>query len=61
MANMLCLDFDDTVVLKDIAAQVLERFAPPSWMDLRLRRRSGELSLEQSWSSRSRWQNHAKG
>lgn len=47
MANMLCLDFDDTVVLKDIAAQVLERFAPPGWKDLRIRRRSGELSLEQ--------------
>ena len=47
MANMLCLDFDDTVVLKDVAAQVLDRFAPPDWKELRLRRRAGELSLEQ--------------
>lgn len=44
---MLCFDFDDTIVLEDIASQVLERFAAPSWKDLRAKRRTGELTLEE--------------
>jgi len=47
MARMLCIDFDDTVVLDDVAGQILERFAAKAWKDLRTRRRAGELTLEE--------------
>jgi 2-hydroxy-3-keto-5-methylthiopentenyl-1-phosphate phosphatase len=43
----ICIDFDDTVVTRDIAGQILERFAGDGWPALRERRRAGELTLEQ--------------
>lgn len=47
MANVICIDFDDTIVERDIAAQLLERFAHSSWRELRERRRETGMSLEQ--------------
>ena len=47
MGGTICIDFDDTVVKRDIAAQILERFAGPQWQTLRERRRAGEFTLEQ--------------
>lgn len=47
MANILCLDFDDTIVLDNTMRQVLERFAPPEWRGLEQRYRRGEMSVEQ--------------
>jgi len=43
----ICIDFDDTIVTRDIAGQILERFAGAGWPELRDRRRAGELTLEQ--------------
>jgi len=47
MGATICIDFDDTVVRRDIAAQILERFAAPEWHDLRAQRQAGEMTLEQ--------------
>jgi 2-hydroxy-3-keto-5-methylthiopentenyl-1-phosphate phosphatase len=47
MAAVLCIDFDDTVVEQDIAAQILERFAASGWRTLRADMAAGRLSLEQ--------------
>lgn len=47
MASVLCIDFDDTLVDRDIALAILERFAHSSWRDLHVQRRAGQLTLEQ--------------
>ncbi len=47
MANILCLDFDDTVVLENTARLVFERFAAPAWRDFEGEYHAGRLSVEQ--------------
>lgn len=47
MANILCLDFDDTVVLENTARLVFERFAAPGWRDFEAEYHAGRLSVEQ--------------
>jgi 2-hydroxy-3-keto-5-methylthiopentenyl-1-phosphate phosphatase len=47
VANVICLDFDDTIVLDNTARQLFDRFAAPGWRDLESRLRAGELSVEQ--------------
>ncbi len=47
MANIICLDFDDTIVLDNTARQVFERFASPGWESLSERKSRGELTVEQ--------------
>ena len=47
MANVLCLDFDDTIVLDNTARQIFERFAAPAWRDQEERYQAGQLSVEQ--------------
>lgn len=47
MANIICLDFDDTIVLDNTARQIFERFAPPGWEELGERKARGELTVEQ--------------
>ncbi|MEO8541342.1 MAG: HAD-IB family phosphatase [bacterium] len=47
MANILCLDFDDTVVLENTARLIFERFAKPSWREFEAEYHRGRLSVEQ--------------
>jgi HAD superfamily phosphoserine phosphatase-like hydrolase len=47
VANILCFDFDDTMVLDNTTRQLFERFAPPEWRDLEARYHAGECSVEQ--------------
>lgn len=47
MANILCLDFDDTIVLENTARLVFERFATPGWRDFEADYHAGRLSVEQ--------------
>lgn len=47
MAAVLCLDFDDTVVLDNTARQLFERFAALGWREAEARYHAGELSVEQ--------------
>lgn len=47
MANLLCLDFDDTIVLDNTARQLFERFADPAWRGFEDRYHAGGLSVEQ--------------
>ncbi len=47
MANLICLDFDDTIVLDNTMRQIMERFAPPSWHEVAERHGRGEMSVEQ--------------
>ena len=47
MANILCLDFDDTIVLDNTARQLFERFAAPEWREHEARYQAGKLSVEQ--------------
>ena len=47
MANIICLDFDDTIVLDNTAQQVFERFADPKWRDFEAQYHAGRLSVEQ--------------
>jgi 2,3-diketo-5-methylthio-1-phosphopentane phosphatase len=47
VARVLCLDFDDTVVLDNTMRQILDRFADPSWRDLEARYRAGGFTVEQ--------------
>lgn len=51
MANLVCLDFDDTIVLDNTMRQILERFAGPSWREVEERYRRGEMSVEQQNSA----------
>ncbi len=47
MANILCLDFDDTIVIENTARLVFERFAAPEWRDFEAEYHAGRLSVEQ--------------
>ena len=47
MANVICLDFDDTIVLDNTARQIFERFAAPAWHDAEVAYQAGALSVEQ--------------
>ena len=48
MANLLCLDFDDTLVMENTFRQVIERFVPrPAWDEYRAQR-PAEMTVEQS-------------
>jgi 2-hydroxy-3-keto-5-methylthiopentenyl-1-phosphate phosphatase len=47
VANIICLDFDDTVVLDNTARQVFERFADPAWHDDEAAYHAGRLSVEE--------------
>ena len=47
MANILCLDFDDTIVMENAARLVFERFAAPHWREFEARYHDGQLSVEQ--------------
>ncbi len=47
VANIICLDFDDTIVLDNTARQIHERFAAPGWLALGERKARGELTVEQ--------------
>ncbi len=47
MANVLCLDFDDTIVLDNTARQLFEGFAAPGWKDAEAAYHDGKLSVEQ--------------
>lgn len=47
VANIICLDFDDTIVLDNTARQIFERFAAPGWEALAARKARGELTVEQ--------------
>jgi len=47
VANILCLDFDDTIVLDNTARQIFERFAAPQWREHEARYQAGKLTVEQ--------------
>ncbi len=47
MAAVICLDFDDTVVLDNTADQILEQFAAPAWRDLHAGYNAGRMTVEQ--------------
>ena len=47
MANILCLDFDDTIVLENTARLVFERFAAPEWREREAEYKAGRLTVEQ--------------
>lgn len=47
MANVLCLDFDDTIVLDSISDALMARFAAEDWSHLKDAYRRGEMSVEQ--------------
>ena len=47
MANVMCLDFDDTIVLDNTARQIFERFAAEEWRDAEAAYHAGRLSVEQ--------------
>lgn len=48
MANVICLDFDDTIVLENTTRQIHARFAAPGWEEAERRRARGELTVEQA-------------
>jgi 2-hydroxy-3-keto-5-methylthiopentenyl-1-phosphate phosphatase len=47
VANLICLDFDDTITLDNTARQLFERFAAPGWQELEAKLRAGDLTVEQ--------------
>lgn len=47
MAKVVCIDFDDTIVLDNIARGVFERFASPAWREAEAEYHAGALSVEQ--------------
>jgi 2-hydroxy-3-keto-5-methylthiopentenyl-1-phosphate phosphatase len=47
VANVLCLDFDDTITLDNTARRLFERFAAPGWRDAEAAYHRGELTVEQ--------------
>lgn len=47
MAAVICLDFDDTVVLDNTARQIFERFAAPGWREHEAAYSAGRISVEQ--------------
>lgn len=47
MTGILCIDFDDTVVMGNVMREVLGRFAGPGWRDLEASYHRGEMTVEQ--------------
>ena len=47
MANVICLDFDDTIVMDNTARQLFERFASAQWRDAEAEYHGGRLTVEQ--------------
>jgi len=47
VAAILCLDFDDTVILENLTRALLERFAEPGWRDFERQYHDGRLSVEE--------------
>jgi len=47
VANILCLDFDDTIAVENMARRVFERFAGPRWAEVEADSRRQGLSIEQ--------------
>ncbi|MEZ4481611.1 MAG: hypothetical protein R3B97_10740 [Dehalococcoidia bacterium] len=47
MANVICLDFDDTVICNNLTRAVLEAFAAGEWREDEARYERGEISVEQ--------------
>lgn len=47
MASIICLDFDDTIVLENTARLLFERFAAPSWREFESEYHAGRLTVEQ--------------
>ena len=47
MANVICLDFDDTVICNNLTRAVFEAFATDEWREDEARYERGELSVEQ--------------
>ena len=45
---MICLDFDDTIVLENTTRQIHARFAAEGWEEAERRRARGELTVEQA-------------
>jgi 2-hydroxy-3-keto-5-methylthiopentenyl-1-phosphate phosphatase len=51
VAKLLCIDFDDTIVLDNTMRQIMERFGRPEWHDIGARYDRQELTLEQANSA----------
>ncbi len=47
MTGTICIDFDDTIVERDIASQLLDQFAHSSWRGVHERFSRHEITLEQ--------------
>lgn len=47
MANLLTLDFDDTIILGNSTRLVYERFAAPEWREVEASYHAGEMTVEQ--------------
>lgn len=47
MAAVICLEFDDTVVMDNLARLIFTRFAAPAWTDVQEEYRAGRLTIEQ--------------
>ena len=47
MSLAVLTDFDDTAAYQNVAELLLNRFGDSSWMDIRARFRSGELTLKE--------------
>ncbi len=44
---MLCIDFDGTIVERDISSQLLERYGKPGWQEFRQEYLAGRMTVEQ--------------
>ena len=47
MASVLCLDFDDTIVLDNVSEALMARFSAGDWSHLHAAYHRGEMSVEQ--------------
>lgn len=47
MASIICLDFDDTIVLENTARLLFDRFAEPDWQKFEAEYIAGRLTVEQ--------------
>jgi 2,3-diketo-5-methylthio-1-phosphopentane phosphatase len=47
VANIICLDFDDTIVLENTARLIFEQYASPAWREFEAQYHTGLLSVEQ--------------
>ena len=48
MANILCFDFDDTIVIENTARLIFERFAGPEWNEIGAQYDAGQMTVEQA-------------